>query len=90
MINKDEFIKKLAKNMETSQKDAKACMEAMLQTMMDCFYEGQGIQFIGFGTFRVTMVKERTCCNPRTGEEMKVPAHKQVVFRPGKTLKMKH
>jgi DNA-binding protein HU-beta len=40
----------------------------------------------GFGTFAVTERKERKGRNPRTGEEMTIPASKTVKFKPGKGL----
>lgn len=89
MVNRTEFIKKLAENMGTSQKEAKTCLDAVLDTMTGYFYEGQEVKFIGFGSFPVVMVKEKTCRNPKTGEEITVPAHKRVMFKPGQALKMK-
>lgn len=89
MIKRDEFTKRLAENMGTSQKEAKVCLDSVLQTMMDYFFEGQGVKFTGFGSFPVVMIKERICRHPKTGEKIKVPAHMQVAFRPGSTLKMK-
>ena len=41
----------------------------------------------GFGTFVVEERQARTGRNPRTGEELKIPACKVVKFRPGKELK---
>jgi DNA-binding protein HU-beta len=42
---------------------------------------------VGFGTFSVTKRKARKGRNPRTGEEIKIPATKAPKFTPGKGLK---
>ena len=41
----------------------------------------------GFGTFSVANRKARTGRNPRTGEEIRIPASKTPKFTPGKALK---
>ena len=89
MINRKEFIRKLSENMGTSQKNARTCLDAVLETMTEYFYEGQGVKFLGFGTFSVVMVKERVHKNPKTGARVTVPAHMKVAFKPGQVLRMK-
>lgn len=87
MIKKDEFIKRLAENMGTTQKEAKAALDAILNTLADCFAEGQEVKFIGFGSFPVSMVPAREGTNPKTGKKIKIAAHRKVAFRPSKALK---
>ncbi len=45
------------------------------------------ITLVGFGTFSVTKRKARKGRNPKTGEEIKIPATKSPKFTPGKALK---
>ena len=45
------------------------------------------VQVIGFGTFEVRTRAERTGRNPRTKEEMTIPASKSPAFKAGKQLK---
>ena len=40
-----------------------------------------------FGTFKLVFRKERKGRNPRTGEEMQIPASRTVTFTPSKALK---
>jgi len=49
--------------------------------------EGDAVSISGFGTFKVVHRKARKGRNPRTGEEMQLPASKAVKFTPGKALK---
>lgn len=87
MIKKDEFIKRLADSMGTTQKEAKASLDAVLDTLAACFAEGQEVRFIGFGTFPVTMAPAREGVHPQTGKKIKIAAHRKVAFRAGKALK---
>ena len=89
MVNRKEFIRKLAENMGTSQIDARICLDEVLNAMTEYFYEGQGVKFLGFGSFSVVMVKEKVRKNPITGARVTVPARMKVVFKPGQTLRMK-
>lgn len=41
----------------------------------------------GFGTFQVVKRAPRTGRNPRTNEEVPIPSHKTVVFKPAPNLK---
>jgi DNA-binding protein HU-beta len=48
---------------------------------------GDTVTLAGFGTFAVTARAERIGRNPRTREEIKIPASKVPKFKPGKALK---
>ena len=41
---------------------------------------------MGFGTFKIVDRAERKARNPRTGEEVTVPAKKTLVFKPSKAF----
>ena len=45
------------------------------------------MRLVGFGTFATAQRKAGTGRNPRTGEEMQIPASTTVRFKPGKGLK---
>ena len=48
---------------------------------------GDSISLVGFGTFSVKDRKARTGRNPKTGEELSIPASKVPSFKAGKNLK---
>ncbi len=56
-------------------------------TVRESLKKGDDIALIGFGTFRVKERAARTGRNPRTGEEIKIPASKIPAFAAGKALK---
>jgi DNA-binding protein HU-beta len=92
-MNKAEMIEKVAKLTGLTQKDSKAAVDAIFDTE-----PGRGIIAIeldadrkvtisGFGTFETRHRKARTGRNPRTGEQIQIPASKAPVFKAGKPFK---
>ena len=59
-INKDEFIRRIAKRMGTDENTAQAWLDAMLDTMIDVFKSEKGITLPGFGGFYLE--RRRTGC----------------------------
>ncbi|MGC9550317.1 HU family DNA-binding protein, partial [Vibrio metoecus] len=49
--------------------------------------DGDQVQLIGFGTFKVNHRSARTGRNPKTGEEIKIAAANVPAFVAGKALK---
>lgn len=87
MVTRNDFIKRLAENMESNQKGAKICLDSVLNTLAECLEEGETVKFTGFGAFHVVMVNAMERSNPSTGEKVHVPAHKKVIFRASGALK---
>ena len=48
--------------------------------------EGKTVEIRGFGTFKVRKIKAGKARNPRTGEEVQVPARKKVALKISKEL----
>ncbi|AWX15867.1 DNA-binding protein [Mergibacter septicus] len=86
-MNKTELIDAIAAKAELSKKDAKAALEATLETITETLKAGETIQLIGFGTFKVNERKARTGRNPKTLETIQIPASKVPAFVSGKALK---
>ena len=86
-MTKKEFVEKLQEkgNFETKAA-AERAMDAVLGTIEDTLLTGDNVQFVGWGTFEVKEVAARTGRNPKTGEEIAIPAKKAVKFKAGKSL----
>jgi DNA-binding protein HU-beta len=92
-MNKAEMIEKLAKLTGLTQKDSKSAVDAIFDTEpgrgiiaieLDA---GRKVTISGFGTFETRNRKARAGRNPRTGEQIHIPASKAPVFKPGKPFK---
>lgn len=86
-MNKNELIIATADRVGMSKKDVEAVVNAALNVTAEALGEGEKVQLIGFGTFEVRARKEHSGRNPKTGEEITIPASKAPVFKPGKALK---
>lgn len=86
-MNKAELINAAAEKAGLSKKDTEAAINAAIEVISSCLAEGDKVQLVGFGAFEVKCRAERTGRNPKTKEEIKIPASKVPVFKPGKALK---
>ena len=86
-MNKAELIAAVAAAAEISKKDAETAVTATLDTITTALKEGDKVQLVGFGSFEVKSRAARTGRNPRTKEEVTIPASKAVQFKSGKVLK---
>ncbi len=86
-MTKAELVAQVAEKANLKKKDAKLAVEAVLSSMEEALAAGEKVQLIGFGSFEVRKRPARKAKNPRTGEEIKVPASKAPSFKAGKALK---
>jgi DNA-binding protein HU len=86
-VNKNELVASVAEKAGLTKKDAEKAVNAFVETVQQSLVEGNKIQMIGFGTFEVKERAARTGRNPRTNEEIQIPASKNPVFKAGKALK---
>ena len=86
-MNKAELINAVAASAAVSKKDTEAVITAMLDTITDALKEGDKVQLVGFGSFEVKKRAARIGRNPRTKEEIEIPATVLPVFKAGKLLK---
>ena len=86
-MNKAELINATAEKAGLSKKDTEAAIAAVISVMTDALAEGEKIQLVGFGAFEVKARAERIGRNPKTKEQIKIPASKVPVFKAGKALK---
>ena len=59
----------------------------MLDLMSDSLAKGQRIEIRGFGSFSLHYRPPRIGRNPKTGEEVHIPAKRTPFFKVGKELK---
>jgi DNA-binding protein HU-beta len=86
-MNKAELIDAVAASAGLSKADATRAVEATLSTITGTLSRGDTVALVGFGTFAVKQRAARTGRNPKTGEEIRIPASKVPGFKAGKALK---
>jgi len=86
-MNKSDLVDVVAQKLESTKKDAEVSVNAVVEAIQEFLIKGEKIQLIGFGSFEVRKRAARKATNPRTKEEIKVPASKSPVFKAGKALK---
>ena len=88
-MNKKELISLMAEKSSLTKANTENALNAFIETVEECLSNGDSIQLIGFGTFLVKERAARKGRNPRTKEEIEIPATKAPAFKPGKDFKEK-
>ncbi len=86
-MNKTQLTDFVAEQADITKTQAKAAVEAMLSGIETTLANGDIVQLIGFGTFKVNKRKARTGRNPKTGEEIQIAAANVPAFSAGSGLK---
>ncbi|GAA5002669.1 MULTISPECIES: HU family DNA-binding protein [Acinetobacter] len=86
-MNKSELIDAIAQKGGLTKVDAAKALDATLESIGDALKSGDTVTLVGFGSFSVKERAARTGRNPKTGEELKIPASKVPSFKAGKGLK---
>ena len=85
-MTKTDLINEIAAKASLSKVQAKAALDATLESISQALANDDKIQLIGFGTFAVVEKPARTGRNPRTKETIEIPARKVIKFKPGAGL----
>ena len=86
-MNKAELVAAIAAKTGDTKKGAEASVNAFVDVITDALAKGDKVQLVRFGSFEVRKRAARKGRNPRTKEEIKIPASKAPVFKAGKALK---
>jgi DNA-binding protein HU-beta len=86
-MNKGELVAKVAEDLGISQKQVDEVVTALLEEVKGQVARGEKVTLTGFGTYSKKDRKGRTGRNPRTGEEIQIPASSVPAFSAGKQFK---
>jgi len=87
MAGKADIVALMAEKAGISKKEAEAAYEALVTHLADALTSEGKASLPGFGNFATSHRKARTGRNPRTNEEIQIPASTTVKFKAGKDLK---
>lgn len=88
-MNKQRLISTMAEKSGLTKKDNEVMLKAFIETVEDALANGEKVQLVGFGTFEPRERAERKGRNPKTEEEIIIPAKRVPVFKAGKEFKEK-
>jgi len=86
-MNKAELIAAVAAKTGLSKKDSERAVNATFQAVEETIETGEKVQLVGFGVFDVKTREARVGRNPKTKQEIKIPASRVPVFKAGKAFK---
>ena len=86
-MNKAELVAAVAEKSGLSKKDSEKAVTAAFDVISDELAKGGKVQLVGFGSFESKVRNARIGRNPRTKQEIQIPASRVPVFKSGKALK---
>lgn len=86
-MTKAELVEEVSKASELTKKHSEVIVNTVFHSIIDALKKGEKIELRGFGSFRIRQRGSRKGRNPKTGEQVDVPAKKIPYFKPGKELK---
>ena len=86
-MNKAELIAEVDVKAGLSKKDSEKAVNAAFDTITASLQGGEKVQLVGFGVFDVKERGTRMGRNPKTKEEIEIPASRVPQFKAGKALK---
>lgn len=85
-MTKADVVELIAEKTGFTAKDVKIVVEQFLDEIKDCLQDNKHLEIRGFGTFKVKNHKARKARNPKTNEEVHVPAKKKAFFKVSREL----
>ena len=82
-MNKYDLVKRLRKECSLTEVEAEKLIKAAIDTFTEALAEGERV----FGTFAPVARAARKGRNPKTGEELSLPACNAIKFTAAKRLK---
>lgn len=86
-MNKADLIAEIAKQSNLTKKDSEAALNGIIESISEALANNDKVVLVGFGTWEVRQRAAKKGRNPRTKEEITIPATKMPVFKAGSTFR---
>ena len=86
-MNKADLVAAVAEKAGISKKDSVKAVNAAFDAITAALVAGDKVQLVGFGAFETKERSARVGRNPKTKEEIQIPASRVPAFKAGKALK---
>lgn len=88
-MNVTEFRTAIREKFTCSNKDADTIYKNIVSIIGDALVSGESVELQGIGTFKLSERKERNGINPKTKEQIIIPAKKAINFKTSPKFKEK-
>ncbi len=85
-MNRSDLVNEIAAKAGLNKANAKAALDACLESIAQALANDDKVALLGFGTFSIQEKEARVGINPRTKEKIEIPARKVVRFKPSADL----
>src|SRR3972149_1636609 len=86
-LTKAELADMLFEKVGLNKREAKDMVEAFFEEIRVALESGESVKLSGFGNFQLRDKPQRPGRNPKTGEEIPIPARRVVPFHASQKLK---
>ncbi len=86
-LAKADMARSLFNAIGLNKKEARELVDLFFQELVEDLADGEQIRLSGFGSFDLRDKSARPGRNPKTGEEVRIPARRVVTFKAGQKLK---
>jgi DNA-binding protein HU-beta len=86
-MNKADMVDAMAKAGTIKKAQAERALSGLMEAVKTSLGKGERVTLPGIGSLSCTQRKERTGRNPRTGQEIKIPATTSVKFSLAEAIK---
>ena len=86
-MNKADLVAAVAEKAGISKKDSEKAVNAAFDAITAALVAGDKVQLVGFGAFETKERSARVGRNPKTKEEIQIPASRVPAFKAGKALR---
>ena len=81
-MTKSQLIERVAsRTRHVSKRDIETVVDTLFGSMTEALVRGERIDIRGFGSFQVRVRKAREGLNPKTREQIQIPARRKPFFR---------
>ncbi len=86
-MTKADLIEAVSSYAQLSRKHSELVVNTFFGSIVESLTHGDKVELRGFGTFKLRRRKPRLGRNPKTGQQVHVPAKVVPYFKPGKELR---
>ncbi len=86
-LTKADMAESLFNAIRLNKQEARELVDLFFEELEACLADGEQVRLSGLGNFYLRDKNARPGRNPKTGEEVPIPARRVVTFRPGQKLR---